>query len=219
MKNNQTYKFEQLRTQVTGVILAGGQGTRMGGADKGWVEFRGKPLVEHVIERLRAQTDHILIVANRNTERYAQLSAQVVADDISGFQGPLAGIHAALKSISTPWALIVPTDAPLFPLDLLQQLGEQVLGTISAAKFSSGTSHPDHPFLVHDGEREQPLFGLYPRSLVASLERSLLAGERRLMRWCQEQRAEWIDFSTQRDAFANMNSPTEIQRYSKSPLV
>lgn len=191
-----------LKGLVTGVILAGGQGSRMGGADKGWVEFDGIPLVRHVLARLTPQTGRVLIVANRSLDRYRQLGAEVISDEIQGFQGPLAGIHAALSHITTPLALVVPTDAPLLPLDLLQHLAESA--PIEAAL--------NHPVLAHDGEREQPLFGLFPKCLAAGLQRFLENDHRRLMQWCRDQGAQWVDFSAQKEAFTNMNSPAQLTR-------
>lgn len=191
-----------LKGLVTGVILAGGQGSRMGGVDKGWVEFEGKPLINHVLSRLSPQTEHVVIVANRNLERYRLLGVDVVSDEIQGFQGPLAGIHAGLSHITTPLALIVPTDAPLLPLNLLQHLADNA--RVDAAL--------DHPVLSHDGEREQPLFGIFPKRLATELQRFLESDQRRLMQWCRQQGAEWVDFSAQKEAFANMNSPAQLTR-------
>lgn len=188
--------------RVTGVILAGGQGSRMGGVDKGWVEFEGAPLIKHVLSRLAPQTDEVLVVANRNQERYRQLGVDVVSDYISGFQGPLAGIHAALEHVNTPLALVVPTDAPLLPLHLLAHL-------VSTARIGENL---DHPVLAHDGEREQPLFGIYPKSLTTTLRDFLAKDQRRLMQWCREQHTEWVDFSQWKEAFTNMNSPAQLTR-------
>lgn len=172
----------------------------MGGVDKGWVEYQGVPLIEHVIRRLTPQTDQILIIANRSIDRYKQLGHSVVQDHITGFQGPLAGIHAALNNITTPLALIVPTDAPLLPTDLL---------TLLAAKTQIDATL-DHPVLTHDGEREQPLFGIYPKHLESALAQYLAKGERRLMQWCRDHQAEWIDLSAHKQAFANMNTPAQL---------
>lgn len=172
----------------------------MGGVDKGWVEYQGVPLIEHVILRLTPQTEQILIIANRSIDRYQQLGQPVVQDHITGFQGPLAGIHAALNTITTPLALVVPTDAPLLPIDLLALL---------AAKTHIDATL-DHPVLTHDGEREQPLFGIYPKHLESALAQYLAKGERRLMQWCRDHQAEWIDLSTHKQAFANMNTPAQL---------
>lgn len=172
----------------------------MGGVDKGWVEYQGAPLIEHVIRRLAPQTDQIVIVANRSIDRYTQLGHVVIQDHITGYQGPLAGIHAALNTITTPLALIVPTDAPLLPTDLL---------TLLATKTPIDATL-DHPVLTHDGEREQPLFGIYPKCLESALAHYLAKGERRLMQWCKDHQAEWIDLSAYQHAFANMNTPAQL---------
>lgn len=191
-----------LSALVTGVILAGGQGSRMGGVDKGWVEFEGKPLVDHVLARLQPQCDQILIIANRHLPRYRALGVDVISDEIKGFQGPLAGLHAALSHIVTPLGLVVPTDAPLLPVNLLQHFASR----------SRISAELDHPVLAHDGEREQPLFGVYPRMLAAELQRFLDSDQRRLMQWCRENHAEWVDFSPWKEAFANMNTPEQLSR-------
>lgn len=172
----------------------------MGGADKGWIEYAGTPLIEHVIAKLRPQVGQLIIVANRNIDRYRQLGIPVIQDQISGFQGPLAGIHSALQTISTPLALIVPTDAPLLPTNLLEWLSSQ----------TSVNETLGHPVLSHDGLREQPLFGLYPKSLGPALQTFLAGGNRRLMQWCRENQAHWVDFSTQNAAFANINTPAHL---------
>ncbi|CBL46431.1 hypothetical protein HDN1F_28480 [gamma proteobacterium HdN1] len=211
----------------TGVILAGGQGARMGGQDKGWVQFQGKPLIQHVLERLLPQTSTLLIVANRNLAQYQALATaqsrtaggsvtavatkiDVVSDQLTGFQGPLAGIQTALQRIDTPCALVVATDAPFVPRDLLTQL----IGRSSLAT-SLHTQQLHHPVLVHDGEREQPLFGIYPANLGNPLTHYLLEGHRRLIQWCKDHDAEWVDFSDQRAAFTNFNRPEDLEHFTQ----
>lgn len=189
-----------LKIGVTGVILAGGQGSRMGGEDKGWIPLEGVPLIKHVIARLRPQVDNILIVANRNVAAYRQLGYRVIEDCHKGFNGPLAGIHSALAILKTPLALVVPTDAPFLPENLLARLMQN----------RPADENLDHPLLCNDGQREQPLFGVYPALLTASLDAFLASGERKLMRWCRENHAEWIDFSGQADDFANLNTPDDL---------
>src|SRR5687767_10821159 len=107
---------------ITGVILAGGQGRRMGGADKGLVEFLGKPLISHVIQRLSPQVDEILISANREMETYAALGHPVMADALEGFAGPLAGLHMGMTEARHPYVLTVPCDTPLLPMSLVERL-------------------------------------------------------------------------------------------------
>lgn len=182
---------------LTGVILAGGEGRRMNGQDKGWIGLQGKPLVQHALDRLQPQVTHCIISANRHLDRYRALGVPVVSD-AETYLGPLAGIAHALQQIQTEYALIVPTDAPLLPLDLAERLLQQL---------------PAPLVICHDGERLQPLFGLYHRSLADSIFKFLAAGERKLTRWCMEQSPAILTIE-QINAFANVNTPDELQRIS-----
>ncbi|MGA7982585.1 MAG: molybdenum cofactor guanylyltransferase MobA, partial [Chromatiaceae bacterium] len=109
------------RETVTGVILAGGMARRMGGQDKGLVHFSGRPLIEWVIEALRPQVRALLINANRHREIYAAYGCPVVADDIDGFQGPLAGFASAMAAAATPWIVTAPCDGPFLARDLVER--------------------------------------------------------------------------------------------------
>lgn len=182
-------------SQLTGVILAGGEGNRMGGQDKGWITLRGKPLIEWVLEQLKPQVGPVVISANRNLERYQALGVPVVHDE-KVYLGPLAGIATALENIRTEYALVVPTDAPLIPADLAQRLLPKC---------------PARLVICHDGERLQPLFGLYHRSLAESIRAFLASDQRQLTRWCMAQNPEIV---TIRDTeiFANLNTAEELAR-------
>src|SRR5512146_1640213 len=107
---------------VTGIVLAGGQGRRMGGVDKGLQLLRGRPMVAWAIERLAPQVEEILVNANQNTEAYAKFGHRVVPDSVGGFAGPLAGLHAGLHAAAQPLAVTVPCDSPFLPLDLVARL-------------------------------------------------------------------------------------------------
>src|SRR3954463_3719960 len=109
-------------SEVTGVVLAGGQGSRMGGVDKGLQPFRGKPMVAHVLERLAPQVATILVNANRNVEAYAAFGHRVIADEIEGFAGPLAGFERGLAHASAPLIVTAPCDSPFLPVDLVARL-------------------------------------------------------------------------------------------------
>ena len=180
---------------LTGIVLAGGEGRRMAGQDKGWIEFQGKPLVHHVLERLRPQVEHCIISANRNLERYRALGVPVVTDP-EVYLGPLAGIANALLQIETDYALVVPTDAPLLPQDLSIRLWQAL---------------PAHLVVCHDSERLQPLFGLYHRSLADSILAYLNEGQRQLTRWCMMQEPKIVTIGDT-FAFTNLNSPDELAR-------
>lgn len=182
---------------LTGIILAGGEGRRMDGLDKGWIELQGKPLIRHVLDRLLPQVNGCVISANRTLERYRSLQLPVVSDE-EVYLGPLAGIAHALQHITTDYALVVPTDAPLLPLDLASRL-QQAL--------------PASLVICHDGERLQPLFGLYHRSLASSILTFLESGNRKLTQWCMEQNPEIVTIGDI-NVFANLNTATELQRIS-----
>lgn len=185
------------RATVTGLVLAGGQARRMGGDDKGLVAVAGRPMVEHVIETLRPQVGSILISANRNLERYARYGYRVIADDLGNYQGPLAGVAAALRQCTSEFLLTVPCDAPLLPQDLVARLlAARVTGDADAA-------------VAHDGQRLQPVFLLMHRRVAPSLEAYLGGGGRRVDAWLGQLRAVVADFSDRATAFANANDPDE----------
>lgn len=182
-------------TGITGVILAGGEGRRMNGQDKGWITLCGKPLIRHVLERIAPQVDSCIISANRHLEQYRALGVPVVHDE-KVYLGPLAGIATALENLTTDYALIVPTDAPLIPADLVAQLQPHC---------------PARLVICHDGERLQPLFGLFHRSLAASIRQFLASDQRQLTRWCMEQTPEIVTIADT-TVFANLNTADELAR-------
>ncbi|MCB1865073.1 MAG: molybdenum cofactor guanylyltransferase [Chromatiales bacterium] len=167
------------RADITGVILAGGRGTRMGGRDKGWVEYRGRPLVEHVLERITPQVDSVIISANRNIERYAALGHAVVNDGEFEYHGPLAGILSAAKAAATDWMFVVPVDAPLFSTNLAQQLARG-LGTAPLV-------------WANDGERDQYAFCLVKRESALFLNEELTAGRLALREWLARSGGHAVD--------------------------
>lgn len=184
---------------VTGIILAGGEGRRMGGQDKGWLSLQGLPMIRRAIERLEPQVNEIVISANRNLEAYEQLGKRIYRDE-TPYQGPLGGIAACLEQCETEYALIVPTDAPLIPLDLVARLRQKL---------------PAALVLCQDEERLQPLFGLYHRSLAKSIREYLGAGERKLTLWCQQQAPEIVTIGDN-SAFTNLNTPAELSEFEKN---
>lgn len=199
------------KDQVTGIVLAGGQGSRMGSKDKGWLRFHGEPMIKQVIQRLAPQVANIIISANRHLVEYQQLGYPIVQDDNAHgdrFQGPIAGILSGLQKTTTEYAVIVPCDAPLISTDLVEQL------------LRANRDQTHNLTLFRVAGRTQPLFGLYRRSLLADLEEYFQSGERKLMAWCESQQPEVIDFRGDTNAFANINTPDELQRMEsghKSP--
>ncbi len=185
---------------ITGVILAGGLGRRMGGVDKGLQPLAGRPLAAHVAERLGPQVDELLINANQNAETYATLGHPVIVDRIAGFAGPLAGLHAALGAARHPLVATAPCDSPFLPADLVARL---------AAALADG--HHDIA-IARSAERIHPVFCLCRRSLEAPLAAFLTAGHRRFSQWLDEQRAVEVTFPDEA-AFANINSADELARF------
>ena len=185
---------------VTGLILAGGRGERMGGADKGWVFYEGRPLIVSVVERLAPQVTALLISANRNVDRYAALGA-VVEDDTTplnseSFPGPLIGVLSGLRRARTEWVATVPCDAPHLPSDLVQRLtGAALAAAVSAA-------------CARVGGRLQPVFAAVRTDLVEHLATTVAGGERAMHRWLQSLGAVPVDFDDA-EAFTNINSPAK----------
>lgn len=181
------------------VILAGGQGKRMQGEDKGLIEWQGKPLIEHILQRLTGEYGQILINANRNIARYEKYNYPVISDSMSNFQGPLAGILSAMQHCKQDYLLCIPCDSPHPPENMLQRL-QQCLQDSNASCA-----------LCHDGERLQPLFALLSCQLQASLKDFLQRGERKVHVFFQQQSPAICDFSDQPDRFHNFNTPDDLQ--------
>jgi molybdopterin-guanine dinucleotide biosynthesis protein A len=183
---------------VSGLVLAGGRGERVGGADKGWLPYEGIPLIEHATQRLRPQVGSLLISANRNLERYRNLGIEVVTDDPrhGSFAGPLAGIHAALQIATTNWLVVVPCDAPHLAPDLVSRLAAQVGDRPAAVAQLLG--------------KMQPVFCLVRRDLVDSVDAFLAGGERKMARWLRSVAAVTVAFPDPA-AFANVNLPVDFR--------
>lgn len=183
---------------ITGLILAGGRGQRVGGADKGWLIYEGRPLIVSVIERFAPQVGPLLISANRNVERYAAYG-EIVGDDLGDvngerFAGPLIGVLSGLRRARTDWVAIVPCDAPHLPNDLVTRLMGATLGTGAKAACAS----------VHG--RLQPVFALVQTRCANELARSVAEGERAMHRWLKALEAVAVDFDDAQ-AFTNINEP------------
>jgi molybdopterin-guanine dinucleotide biosynthesis protein A len=185
---------------ITGVILAGGAARRMGGNDKGLVDVAGRPMIAYTLEALRPQVDSVVINANRNVTRYARFGLPVVTDEMSGFQGPLAGMYSGMRAAVTPLIATVPCDAPFLPRDLVRRLGR--------ALSEAGADIA----VAHNGERIQPVFSLLRGVLADSLAQFLARGERKIDKWFTEHSLAIVDFSDSPDAFINVNSPADVMR-------
>jgi molybdenum cofactor guanylyltransferase/molybdopterin-guanine dinucleotide biosynthesis protein MobB len=186
---------------VTGVILAGGQGQRMGGKDKGLILYKNQPMIEHVISSLCPQVDTILINANRNIEQYQVYSYPIAEDTLTGFCGPLAGMYSAMQACDTDFILTVPCDSPQLSPQLRQRMMEVLLAEQADIA------------VAHDGDRLQPVFCLIPCRLADSLASYLEQGDRKIDLWLSQHRLAVVDFSDQVDSFINFNRPEDIEKY------
>ena len=189
--------------KVTGLVLAGGRARRMAGRDKGLIELAGRPMVHWVVQRLVPQTASVLISANRNVERYADLGFEVIRDVDDGFLGPLAGISAGLTQTATPWLVTVPCDAPL--------LADNLVVRLSAAVSEKGAGIA----VAHDGNRLQPVFSLIHRDLAPDLVDFLYTGGRKIDLWLDRHVWAPVDFSDRPDMFLNINTPEELAELEK----
>jgi molybdopterin molybdotransferase len=183
---------------ITGLILAGGQGRRMGGVDKGLQLFRGKRLVDHVYERLAPQVDGIIINANQNHDAYKSFGVRVVSDAIGGFAGPLAGLHAGLSVSRRPYLASVPCDSPFLPDDLVARL----LARLQA----SGADLA----VAMTGAQAHPVFCLARRGVLEHLSNFLKGGGRKIDAWYASLKVVEVDFDDQAVAFSNINTREEL---------
>jgi molybdopterin-guanine dinucleotide biosynthesis protein A len=183
---------------VTGIVLAGGQGRRMGGVDKGLQPLHGKPMVAAVLARLAPQVSEILINANQNLDAYARFGYRVVPDAIGGFAGPLAGLHAGLGEAKHALVLTVPCDSPFLPLDLLIRLRKQ-LGANDLA-------------VARTGEQPHPVFALVRKTVKPNLETFLAGGGRKIDAWYATLKVVEVPFDDEADAFRNINTREELNQ-------
>jgi len=185
-------------TGVSGLVLAGGLGRRMGGVDKGLQLLRGKPMVSWAIARLSPQVDEVLINANQNLDTYRAFGHRVVPDEIGGYAGPLAGLHAGLKIASHPLVMTVPCDSPFLPPDLVSRLSKQL---------------EDHQVAVaRTGDQTHPVFALVRKSLLKNLEAFLVGGGRKIDAWYGSLAYVEVRFDDEADAFRNINTLEELNR-------
>ncbi|CAI1160975.1 molybdenum cofactor guanylyltransferase MobA [Serratia ficaria] len=190
-----------MHEEITGVILAGGRGTRMAGEDKGLVPIGGVALYRYVLARLRTQVTAVAINANRNQKRYQASGLPVIGDLTPDFAGPLAGMLAGLEHAAGKWVAFVPCDVPDFPATLVEELWRQK-GDAPAAYAS-------------DGERDHPTLALLHTGLIPQLTDYLARGERKLMLFLKEVQAQRVVFSGQQAAFHNLNTPDDCRRWQQ----
>jgi molybdenum cofactor guanylyltransferase len=196
---------------VTGLVLAGGQGSRMGGVDKGLQSFHGQPLALNALQRLGRQQGHrlsgCLINANRHLDVYAGWGAPVWPDTLTGYAGPLAGFLVGLAHCTTPWLLTVPCDSPLFPLDLLERLA--IAAEREGADIALAAAREE------DGQlRTQPVFCLLHTRLRPSLQDFIESGQRKIETWTRLHPTAIVPFDLPNDdprAFCNANTLAELR--------
>ena len=200
------------RAHITGIILAGGRGSRMGGVDKGLQLFNGTPLIQHAIDRLQPQVGQLLINANRHLEVYRAHGLPVLTDDLADFAGPLAGFLVGLTHCKTPYLATVPCDTPCFPADLIDRLAKAL---VSANADIAMASSPDAGgVLVH-----QPVFCLLKQELLASLQIFTHEGGRKIGAWAAQHKLVRVPFNLpydRQDAFYNANTSADLLQLEAS---
>jgi molybdenum cofactor guanylyltransferase len=198
------------REDITGIILAGGRGSRMGGVDKGLQNFNGMPMALQTLLRLSPQVGEVMINANRNLSAYESFGVPVWPDSLSDYPGPLAGFLTGLERCETPYLLTVPCDTPLFPADLVERLGEAL--ERDNAEIAMAAAAED------DGTvRAQPVFCLLRRELMESLVRFTHSGGRKIDAWTDTHETVVVAFDRPGDAgaFANANTVAELRQLER----
>ncbi len=189
---------------ITGLILAGGQGRRMGGVDKGLQRLRDRPMIEWVIERLRPQVSELVINANQNLAAYRTYGHRVIADAVGGFAGPLAGLHAGLTAATTEELVTVPCDSPFLPLDLVSRLA------VARARADADIA------VAKTFDQPHPVFSLVRSGVRAHLEAFLEGGGRKIDAWYATLRVIEVPFDDEAEAFSNINTRAELQAFERS---
>jgi len=181
---------------ITGVVLAGGKASRMGGVDKGLQELNGIPLWQHVAQRLSKQVSTLAVSANKNLAIYQASGYPVYPDLLADFPGPLAGMLSVIQQCDAEWFLFCPCDTPFIPDCLIERFVKQ--REAAAVVWA------------HDGERDHPTIALMHRKLMPELQNYLAAGERRVMVFMRQAGGHSVDFSEMKQAFININTLEQI---------
>jgi molybdopterin-guanine dinucleotide biosynthesis protein A len=191
--------------RVTGLILAGGRGSRMGSVDKGLQAFQGRPMVAHVLDRLTPQVGEVLINANRSHDEYAAFGHRVIADAIAGFAGPLAGLHAGMIHASHALIATVPCDSPFLPCDLIARLSAAM--TRNSADLA----------VARTFDQPHPVFCLTKVALAPHLRAFLDSGQRKIDKWYATLKVVEVPFDDEEAAFSNINTVDELKTFEQSP--
>ncbi|MEM6582516.1 MAG: molybdenum cofactor guanylyltransferase MobA [Pseudomonadota bacterium] len=185
---------------ITGLILAGGAGRRMGGQDKGMLLWQGQPLARHVAVRLRPQVDQLIISCNRNESFYRALADATALDVRPEYQGPLAGLESVRGHIESDLLLVAPCDTPLLPPDMCSRLEQEIIHSQERICY------------VHDGNRSQYLCAIMRTEVLEQLPDYLNAGHRAVHQWYLQEGARAVDFTDRQGAFINCNSELDLQK-------
>ncbi|VVO33083.1 molybdenum cofactor guanylyltransferase MobA [Pseudomonas fluorescens] len=184
------------------LLLAGGRGQRMGGQDKGLLEWQGQPLIAHLQRKTRGLSDDLIISCNRNQEKYAPFADQLVQDDIDDFPGPLAGIRAGLAVARHAFVLVLPCDVPQIDTGLLDSMRE------------TASQHPEKPLMLRHGEHWEPLLCVIPTALAGAFERAWEDGERSPGRLMRRLGAVALQCPENDQRLANLNTPELLRQYN-----
>ena len=190
--------------KITGLILAGGRGSRMGSVDKGLQPFKGTPMIAHVLARFQPQVDEIIINANRSTEEYTTFGYRVIADAIDGYAGPLAGLHIGMTHASHPLVATVPCDSPFLPLDLIARLSNAMQKSNADLAVAKTFNQP------------HPVFCLVKTTLVPHLQAFLQSGQRKIDKWYATLNVVEVAFDDEEAAFSNINTVEELKSFESS---
>ena len=185
------------KNEISAVILAGGKGSRMGGKDKGLIEFRGLALIAHVVNVVKIRVNQIFISANRSLDDYSKYG-KVIVDDLEDYQGPLAGISKALKVCSSNYLLVLPCDSPMIDLTLIDAL----IGRMESSESDI--------CVAHDGTIMHATFALMKSNLNESLDKFLDDGGRKMALWYRQQYTERVDLSSHLELLTNLNNPEDF---------
>lgn len=194
----------QRQAKITGVVLAGGQGSRMGGKDKGLVLLNGIALFRYVLETLRPQVNQLVISANRNLDIYQKAGVPVITDSLPDYPGPLAGMLAVMEAVESEWFLFSPCDTPNIPSDLASSLWDGLGNPMVQAVW------------VNDGGRDHPGIALIHHSVKVALRAYLSAGERRVMQFLLSIGGRAIVFDNARTYFLNINTLSDLSHWQES---
>ncbi len=194
------------KTDITGLILSGGRGKRMGSRDKGLMSFCGKPLFMHALERLKPQVYSILINANQHLSDYKQSGLTVISDEPLSFAGPLAGFAAGLTHCQTPYLLAIPCDSPFFPENLAEKLSQAMIQDKSDIAIAVTGSKPPY--------KAQPVFCLMKKTVYPHLTAFLAGGNRKIDAWYTTLKTSLVHFPDE-SAFYNINTQQELENLEK----